>query len=74
MTISKGIEKIILFLRLGLLTLMNHPYGNYVVQRLFECSDEKLRRLIYERTLTENMEEIRKNNYGIVRKFFIDNL
>jgi len=44
---------------------MNHPFGNYVVQRLFECSDKNTRRKIYEGVMKEeNLEEIKKTNYG----------
>lgn len=43
---------------------MTHPYGNYVVQRLFECSNEQLRRTIYEATQGANAEEIKKTSYG----------
>jgi len=51
--------------RLGIVLLMNHAYGNYVIQRLFECSDEFLRRKIYERIQNENIDEIKRNGYGM---------
>jgi len=51
---------------------MCHPFGNYVVQRLFECSDKNTRRKIYDGVMKEeNLEEIKKTNYGKI--FFLTN-
>lgn len=44
---------------------MTHPYGNYVAQRLFEFSDDKVKRKVFDRLKQENLEEIKKNSYGI---------
>jgi len=61
--------------QLGLVALMNHPFGNYVVQRLFECSDKNTRRKIYEGVMKEeNLEEIKKTNYGKHVTAFIEKL
>jgi len=62
--------------RPGLVVLMGHPYGNYVVQRLFECSDKNTRRKIYEGVMKEeNLEEIKKTNYGkSLNSFTKDNI
>ena len=43
---------------------MIHPYGNYCVQRLFEYCPEQQRRRIYEAVQGENLEEVKKTNYG----------
>jgi len=54
-----------LIFRLSLILLMNHPYGNYVIQRLFECSDKNTRKKIYETVMKEeHLEEAKKTNYG----------
>ena len=52
--------------RLGLVVLMGDRFGNYVIQRLFECNNEELRHKIYETIVQpENLEEIKKTNFGI---------
>ena len=43
---------------------MNHPFGNYVVQRLFECGEDALKKKIYHKIQTFDLNEIRKNQYG----------
>jgi pumilio RNA-binding family len=65
--------------KLGLLALMNHPYGNYVIQRLFENSDDHIRQAIYTKTQTELGDELKKNNHGkhvmgFIEKYMENNL
>jgi len=48
----------------GLMILMNHAFGNYVVQRLFECSEDLMRKRIYNKLQQYDLNEIRKNQYG----------
>lgn len=61
--------------KLSLIVLMNHPFGNYVVQRLFECSDKSLRRKIYEViTKQENLDDAKRTNYGKHVSAFIEKL
>lgn len=48
----------------ALVVMMTHSFGNYVVQRLFECSDENLRQMLYDKMQGGILEEIKKNNYG----------
>lgn len=43
---------------------MNHEYGNYVIQRLFECGDDTVKVKMYERIKTYDFNEIRRNQYG----------
>ena len=43
---------------------MNHPFGNYVVKRLFDCSDDALKKKIHQKIQTFDLNEIRKNQYG----------
>jgi len=52
--------------RLSLVALMTHSFANYVVQRLFECSDDQLRQVLYDKMQQGGShEEIKKSNYGI---------
>lgn len=47
---------------------MTHSFANYVVQRLFECSDDQLRQVLYDKMQQAGShEEIKKSNYGISR-------
>jgi len=50
--------------RAGLVALMTNSYGNYVVQKLFDLSDDKSKRKLYERVRQENLDEIKKNSFG----------
>ena len=54
-----------IFTRVGLVILMNHPYGNYVLQKLFESSNEQIRRKIYNAIINSgSLEEIKRNIHG----------
>jgi len=68
MDFKRGVKDVLLNTfhenKLGLVALMNHPYGNYVVQRLFENSDDQVRLDIYKATQGEHAEELKKNNHG----------
>jgi len=48
----------------SLFSMMNHPFGNYVIQRLFECGDDTLKKKIYSKLQTFDLNEIRKNQFG----------
>lgn len=50
--------------KLGLVVLMTHAFGNYVVQKLFEACDPKLKKTIFDKIQTIDMSEIMNNNYG----------
>jgi len=52
--------------RIGLVVLMTHDYGNYVIQKLFDSSNETGKRLMYDTIRQENVDEIKKNNYGLI--------
>jgi hypothetical protein len=43
---------------------MNHAYGNYIIQRLFEFADENLRNRLCEKIFSESIDDLKKNNYG----------
>jgi myosin-crossreactive antigen len=44
---------------------MGDKFGNYVIQRLFECGNEDLRQKLYDTIVQpENLEEIKKTNFG----------
>jgi len=61
--------------KLGLVVLMGDRFGNYVIQRLFECGNEELRHKIYETIVQpENLEEIKKTNFGKHVLDFIEKL
>jgi len=48
----------------ALFFMMNHPFGNYVVQRLFECGDDGLKKKMFQKIQSFDLNEIRKNQYG----------
>jgi len=43
---------------------MTHSFANYVVQKLFESSDESSRQVLYDKMQAGNLEEIKRSNYG----------
>ncbi len=44
---------------------MNNPFGNYVIQRLIDCSSEATRKKVYKEILASgSLDEIKQNNYG----------
>jgi len=62
----------------ALFTLMNHPFGNYVVQRLFEKGDDGLKNKMFQKLKTFDLTEIRKNQFGkhvlsFIEKYMEDN-
>lgn len=55
----------IMLIRVGLVILMTHPYGNYVLQKLFESSNDQIRRKIYAAIINSgSLEEIKRNIHG----------
>jgi pumilio RNA-binding family len=48
----------------GLMQLMNHAFGNYVAQRLFECGDDNTRRRIYNKIQAYDINDVKRNPYG----------
>lgn len=61
--------------KLGLVVLMGDRFGNYVIQRLFEGGQEEVRHKIYEAIVQpENLEEIKKTNFGKHVLDFIEKL
>ena len=56
---------------MGILRMMKNPYGNYVVQRLYEYCDDDGKIKIYNRiNQPEILNELRKSNYGKYLDFF----
>lgn len=43
---------------------MCHQFGNYVIQRLFECGDINIKTKIYNRIKTYDHNQLRQNQYG----------
>jgi pumilio RNA-binding family len=63
----------------ALFTLMNHPFGNYVVQRLFEKGDDQLKKKMFQKLQSFELSEIRKNQFGkhvlgFIEKYMEENL
>jgi len=53
------------FFRIGLVLLMNNPFGNYVVQRLIDCSSESTRKKIYKEIIASgSLYEIKQDHHG----------
>ena len=43
---------------------MNNQFGNYVIQRLFECGDMNIKMKIYNRIKTYDQNQLHENQYG----------
>lgn len=50
--------------------MMKDPYGNYVAQKLFASVDESGKKeFLSKLSLPEIVNELRKDNYGIIFEF-----